>query len=146
MMGNHSSNKGCDVATTWDYHDAMLLVSPRLTAAFFGSAMSLALSASAFAQTNSSPMPPPHETGIWRNSLHYSIYGTGEPILAIHGLGGDMYSWREFVRPQIAFPNHQIVLIDLKGAGDSPKPRDNNYSILTQGDLIYQFIRERNLT
>ena len=57
-----------------------------------------------------------------------------------------MYSWRAFVDPQIAFPNHQIILIDLKGAGDSPKPRDNNYSILTQADLIYQFIQDQNLT
>jgi pimeloyl-ACP methyl ester carboxylesterase len=44
---------------------------------------------------------------------------------------------------------HQVVLIDLRGEGQSPKPDDKHYSILEQGELVYQFILEhdlRNLT
>jgi pimeloyl-ACP methyl ester carboxylesterase len=95
-------------------------------------------------------MPTPDETGISNNGLHFSIYGkSGDPILAIHGLGASMYSWREFLKEPRPFKDYQLILIDLKGAGDSPKPRDNNYSILTQRDLVLQFIRDRkfkNLT
>lgn len=74
--------------------------------------------------------------------LHCESYGSGDPIIALHGLGGTLYSWRNL---KGAFPNHQLILIDLKGAGDSPKPRDKHYSIQDQVDLIYQFILEHDL-
>ncbi len=74
------------------------------------------------------------------------MYGTGQPLLAIHGLGASMYSWREFVKVKDTFPGYQIILIDLKGSGNSAKPRNKNYSIKTQRDLVYQFILEQNLT
>ena len=91
-------------------------------------------------------MLQPDERGLSQGGLNYAIYGRGKPLLAIHGLGASMYSWREFVKDEGTFPGYQIILIDLKGSGDSPKPHDNNYSILTQRDLVYQFIQERNLT
>lgn len=56
-----------------------------------------------------------------------------------------MYSWREFVKEKDTFPGYQIFLIDLKGAGNSKRPHNKNYSILTQRDLVYQFIKEQNL-
>jgi pimeloyl-ACP methyl ester carboxylesterase len=109
-------------------------------------AMLIGLAGHAFAQTKKSPMPTPDEDGISKAGLHYSIYGAGEPVLAIHGLGGSIYSWREFVKTPRPFVGRQILLIDLRGAGDSPKPRDHKYSILDQADLVYQFIQERKLT
>ena len=93
-----------------------------------------------------SPMPSPTTSGCSQGGLHYATYGTGQPLLAIHGLGASMYSWRNFVeKPEDTFPGYQIILIDLKGAGTSAKPHDKNYSILTQRDLVLQFIQERNL-
>ena len=77
-----------------------------------------------------------------RTGLHCEIYGSGDPILCLHGLGGSIYSWREF---KGRFPNNQLILIDLRGAGQSPKPRDKGYSILTQADLIFDFIQEHEL-
>ena len=77
-----------------------------------------------------------------RTGLHCEIYGTGDPMLCLHGLGGSIYSWREF---KGRFPKNQLILIDLRGAGQSPKPRDKNYSILTQADLIFDFIQEHDL-
>src|SRR5712692_9072844 len=74
--------------------------------------------------------------------LHCESYGSGDPIIALHGLGGTLYSWRNL---KGRFPNHQLILIDLKGAGDSPKPHDKHYSIQDQADLIIQFIRENDL-
>ena len=66
-------------------------------------------------------------------------------MLAIHGLGASMYSWREFVKEKNTFPGYQIILIDLKGSGNSDKPHTKNYSIKTQRDLVLQFIQEQNL-
>ena len=85
------------------------------------------------------------ERGLSKGGLNYAIYGRGKPLLALHGLGASMYSWREFVKQEQIFPGYQIILIDLKGSGDSPKPHDNDYSILTQRDLVYEFLEERQL-
>lgn len=74
--------------------------------------------------------------------LHCEMFGSGDPIIALHGLGASLYSWRELIGK---IPNHQLMLIDLRGAGKSPKPRDKHYSTAEQAELIYQFIREKNL-
>jgi pimeloyl-ACP methyl ester carboxylesterase len=75
--------------------------------------------------------------------LYYENYGTGNPIIFLHGLGGNLYTWRYLVKP---FESHyRLILFDLKGAGKSPKPIDNQYSMFDQGDLIYQFIIQKNL-
>lgn len=78
--------------------------------------------------------------------LYCESYGSGDPILAIHGLGASIYSWRKL---KGRFPGRRLVLVDLRGHGQSPKPRDKHYSIPEQANLIYQFILEqdfRNLT
>jgi pimeloyl-ACP methyl ester carboxylesterase len=77
-------------------------------------------------------------------SLNFKIYGTGHPVLCLHGFGASLFSWRNFVGP--ISEQYQLILIDLKGAGDSPKPPDSHYSIQDHADLIYKFILDQNLT
>ena len=115
---------------------------------FIAAALSLCCCASAFAKCGDTPapMPKPDKSGCTKSGLYYAIYGLGQPLLAIHGLGASMYSWRKFVEHANTFPGYQIILIDLKGSGNSEKPHDKNYSILTQRDLVYDFILEQNLT
>jgi pimeloyl-ACP methyl ester carboxylesterase len=130
--------------------NSISLISSSFQAAviFFAAAFTLCCCASVFAKCGETPtpMPKPDKAGCSKGGLNYAIYGTtGEPLLAIHGLGASMYSWREFVKEQNTFPGYQIILIDLKGAGNSLKPHDKNYSILTQRDLVLQFIEELNL-
>lgn len=82
-----------------------------------------------------------------KTGLHCEIYGSGDPVLCLHGLGASTYSWREFREP--LSKEHRLILIDLKGHGASPKPKDNHYAIQEHAELIYQFIQEhdlRNLT
>jgi pimeloyl-ACP methyl ester carboxylesterase len=79
-----------------------------------------------------------------RAGLYCMMYGSGDPILALHGLGGSVYSWRYFVGNP-AFKNNKLILIDFKGAGDSPKPHDKKYSIIEQADLIYEIIEDYDL-
>src|SRR6202140_3334038 len=75
--------------------------------------------------------------------LHYKIYGAGDPVLCIHGFGASLFSWRNFVDPLSR--NYQLILIDLKGCRDSPKPPDSHYSTKDHADLIYKFILDRDL-
>jgi pimeloyl-ACP methyl ester carboxylesterase len=79
--------------------------------------------------------------------LYHEIYGQGDPLLCIHGFGASSYSWRNFIEPLAK--DYQLILIDLKGCGKSPKPLDKKYSTQDHADLLYQFILEhdlRNLT
>jgi pimeloyl-ACP methyl ester carboxylesterase len=75
--------------------------------------------------------------------LHHKIYGAGDPVLCIHGFGASLFSWRNFVDP--LSQNYRLILIDLKGCGDSPKPPDSHYSTRDHADLLYQFILDQNL-
>ena len=75
--------------------------------------------------------------------LNYETYGTGDPVLCIHGLGACLYTWRNLIEP--LSKDRQLILIDLKGYGASPKPRDGRYSVSDQAELIYQFIQDHNL-
>jgi pimeloyl-ACP methyl ester carboxylesterase len=78
-----------------------------------------------------------------QTGLHCEIYGSGDPILFLHGLGGSTYSWRYMIAPLSG--EHQVILIDFRGEGQSPKPHDHHYSIGDQGELIHQFIIEHDL-
>ena len=75
--------------------------------------------------------------------LNHKIIGAGDPVLCIHGFGASLFSWRNFVDP--LSQNYQLILIDLKGCGDSPKPPDSRYSPQDHADLIYKFILDHDL-
>lgn len=87
----------------------------------------------------SSPVSHPCSSAT---GLHCEAYGSGDPILAVHGLGASVYSWRKL---KGRLPNHKLILVDLKGHGQSPKPQDTHYSIPEQAELVLQFIREQDL-
>ena len=76
-------------------------------------------------------------------SLYHERYGSGPPMLFIHGLGSSRYTWRHLVTPLSVSAN--VILLDLKGFGDSPKPKDKEYSLYDQARLVYQFIAKHDL-
>jgi pimeloyl-ACP methyl ester carboxylesterase len=78
------------------------------------------------------------------SSLYKEVYGTGDPILCLHGMGANLYSWRHFITP--FSQNNKLILVDFKGCGKSPKPRDAHYSIEEKADDIYNLIVEEDLT
>jgi len=77
-------------------------------------------------------------------NLYKEVYGSGDPILCLHGLGASMFSWRHFITP--FSQNNKLILVDFKGCGKSPKPKDTHYSIEEHTDEIYKIIIEENLT
>lgn len=76
-------------------------------------------------------------------SLHYETYGHGKPVVLIHGLGVNSFTWRHLIAP--LSQHHRVIAVDLKGYGMSPKPDDNMYSLYDQSRLVSQFIIEHDL-
>jgi pimeloyl-ACP methyl ester carboxylesterase len=75
--------------------------------------------------------------------LHYETYGDGPPILFLHGFGASSYTWNKVVKP--LSQTNKLILLDLKGHGQSPKPADKAYSLQAQSELVLAVIREHNL-
>lgn len=75
--------------------------------------------------------------------LTSSSIGEGNPVLLIHGFGASSYSWRHIIAPLAR--KYRVITIDLKGFGESPKPRDDLYSVYEQARLVRNFILENNL-
>jgi pimeloyl-ACP methyl ester carboxylesterase len=78
-----------------------------------------------------------------RIRLHQKEYGSGDPILCLHGLGANIFTWRHFITP-FSLTN-KLILVDLRGFGASPKPSDTNYSIEEHADDIYRIILRDDL-
>ena len=76
-------------------------------------------------------------------NLNFKSHGSGPPILMLHGFGGSSYTWRHLIQPWAE--SNRLILIDLKGFGESPKPKDNLYGLQDQADLIHQFIVQHDL-
>lgn len=78
--------------------------------------------------------------------LHVEVHGDpGSPrtFVLLHGYGGSLFSWREWV-PALA-RRGRTVLVDLKGFGASPKPDDDAYAPGDQADLVHGIIRDMDL-
>ena len=85
-------------------------------------------------------MPKTFINGI---DLYYHIYGSGAPIILVHGLGGDHSTWDPQV-PEFS-RTHQVIVYDLRGHGQSESP-DHPYSIDLLADDLDQFIHFLGLT
>ena len=78
-------------------------------------------------------------------SLAFSEYGdkNNETLLFLHGFGENRKTWR-FLIPSLS-KNYHLIMIDLKGFGDSPKRDDEFYSVYDQAHFVKQFIEEKKL-
>jgi len=76
--------------------------------------------------------------------LHTNISGKGKPLLMLHGFGSSSYSFHHIVEP--LSKKYRVYNFDLKGFGNSPKPKDYRYSVYDQAVLVSNFIKEHNLT
>lgn len=64
-------------------------------------------------------------------------------MVLVHGFGGHSFTWRHWL-PGLGDAHH-ILLVDLKGHGDSPKPPDGPYDPFEQARLVAAVVRERSL-
>lgn len=75
--------------------------------------------------------------------LYYNLYGSGPPIIFIHGLGMDQSMW-DLQIPQFS-PHYQVILFDLRGHGES-ESTPHPYSIELFADDLHFFLRFLGLT
>lgn len=80
----------------------------------------------------------------YRLPIHVEVHGRGRPILLIHGFAGSAFSWRYWV--QDLARDHSVILVDLKGHGCAPAPRDGRYSPADQADLVYRHLVHEDLS
>lgn len=81
------------------------------------------------------PMPLP---------VHAEWHGKeGSPILLVHGFSTNGYTWNRWT-PTLA-KEHRLLVVDLKGAGSSPKPPDQAYGPRDQAELLYRLILQHDL-
>jgi pimeloyl-ACP methyl ester carboxylesterase len=74
----------------------------------------------------------------WRqHRICYSVLGTGQPLMLVHGFGGAIGHWRKNI-PVLAAAGYQVYAIDLLGFGDSGKP-DLAYSLELWQTLLQDF-------
>jgi pimeloyl-ACP methyl ester carboxylesterase len=70
--------------------------------------------------------------------LYKEEHGDGDPILCLHGLGANIFTWHHLIEPLSA--NNKLILVDLKGFGKSAKPEDDYYSLQNHADAVYDLI------
>jgi pimeloyl-ACP methyl ester carboxylesterase len=55
------------------------------------------------------------------HTIRYSVMGSGQPLILIHGFGASIGHWRKNI-PVLAQAGYQVFAIDLLGFGGSDKP------------------------
>jgi pimeloyl-ACP methyl ester carboxylesterase len=72
--------------------------------------------------------------------LHYEILGDAhEFIVFLHGIGGTSRYWNKRVQPLAS--SYRLILVDLLGYGQSPKPW-TKYTVDRHVEELYQVLQE----
>lgn len=85
------------------------------------------------------------KTPVKMVSLAYSEYGKKreKTLLFLHGFGENRHTWRFLVADLSKY--YHVILVDLKGFGDSPKSEDAFYSVYDQAQEVNRFIEVHKL-
>ena len=73
--------------------------------------------------------------------IHYEVEGEGQPLALLHGFSRRIERWRESGYVDRLRDRYQLVLIDLRGFGESDKPTnresyDNRQRVLDVGAVL----------
>lgn len=77
--------------------------------------------------------------------LAYDEYGQehNQTILFLHGFAESKHTWRFLIND--LSKEYHLIMLDLKGFGESPKVEDDAYSVYDQAKYVQQFIASKNL-
>lgn len=68
------------------------------------------------------PSDFPHATAdLGEVKLHYVRIGQGSPVVLIHGWPQTWYAWAKLI-PHLVEGGHEVIAVDMRGAGDSSRP------------------------
>ncbi|MDH3270676.1 MAG: alpha/beta hydrolase [Gemmatimonadota bacterium] len=85
-----------------------------------------------------------HEDALPRSKEGARARPAREIFVLVHGYGGTSYLWRHWAQPLAK--RGRVLLIDLKGFGDAPKPDDGRYTPRDLADAVVALILELDLT
>jgi pimeloyl-ACP methyl ester carboxylesterase len=74
-----------------------------------------------------------HYAEIGPVTLHYLTAGEGMPVVLLHGIPQTCHEWRHVI-PMLA-ARYRIIAPDLRGLGDSSRPRDGYDKKTVAGDI-----------
>ncbi|WP_413175295.1 alpha/beta fold hydrolase [Anabaena azotica] len=75
---------------------------------------------------------------IWRGySIQYTVMGSGQPLVLIHGFGASIGHWRKNI-PVLANAGYRVFALDLLGFGGSDKAAID-YSMEVWAELLKDF-------
>jgi len=73
--------------------------------------------------------------------LNYETYGTGKPVIVLHGLFGAARNWRSIAK-QLG-QKYQIFILDMRNHGESDHADSMHYMEMIED--VRQFLHDRNL-
>ena len=76
----------------------------------------------------------PIELGGVERSVFVRRLGAGPAMTLLHGFPSSSYDWAKLV-PALS-ERRSLLLLDFLGFGASDKPRDHEYSLVEQADLV----------
>jgi len=68
---------------------------------------------------------------------------TGEPVVLVHGFGGDKDNWTLYA-PYLT-PHHRVICPDLPGFGESDRSVDRDYCVQAQARRLCEFLDALNI-
>ena len=74
----------------------------------------------------------------------YAEGGTGETVIMVHGFGLNKDAWLAVAKHLT--PNYRVIIPDLPGFGESSKPLNAKYSIMSEVERLNLFAKELKLT
>jgi pimeloyl-ACP methyl ester carboxylesterase len=75
--------------------------------------------------------------------IHYSIQGTGQPVVLLHGFGEDSSIWQ--VQANFLSDHFQIIAPDLPGSGNSSFLEKEGASIKDYATILFALLEEEKI-
>ena len=75
-----------------------------------------------------------HMVQLNHMEMYYEEYGSGKPLVLLHGFGGCSQNWHPFVAE--LSKHHRLILVDLRGHGHSTNPGNRFTHREAAGDVF----------
>ena len=80
---------------------------------------------------------------VGKHRIHYWTAGEGSPLVLVHGVAMRAEDWAPLFGA--LSQQHRIYALDLLGYGESDQPRDAEYSVATQANIVRGFMDAMHL-
>ena len=74
-------------------------------------------------------------------TLNYKVFGSGEPVIILHGLFGMLDNWQTFAKKLAE--EYQVYIIDQRNHGKSPHTDAFSYKLMSSD--LHGFISEHEI-